>query len=95
MSTLLSEITALAQNISGEGFDIFSRSDLVEMIEDETVNDSGIINNLLNNEDQQEEPDSITKDKIYAGIQLSNKLEKHFLKIDTNSKRSLKFQKEF
>lgn len=64
------------------------------MIEDETVNDSDIINNLIDYEDGQEEPDSITADKIYAGIQLSNKLEKHFLKIDTNAERSLKFQKE-
>ncbi|CAK9810840.1 Tigger transposable element-derived protein 1 [Anthophora plagiata] len=38
-STLLSEITALAYNISREGFDTFSKNDLVEMIEDETIND--------------------------------------------------------
>ncbi|GFW42011.1 hypothetical protein TNCV_1904691 [Trichonephila clavipes] len=34
-------------------------------------------------EDGQEEPDSLRADKIYAEIQLSNKLEKHFLEIDT------------
>ena len=77
-----------------EGFDTFSENDLSEMIEDETVNDSDIINNLIDYEDGQEEPDSMTTDTIYAGIQLSNKLEKHFLKIDTNSERSLKFQNE-
>ena len=64
------------------------------MIVDETVNDSDIINNLIDYEDGQEEPDSMTADTIYAEIQLSNKLKKHFLKIDTNSEKSLKFQKE-
>ncbi|XP_047366826.1 tigger transposable element-derived protein 1-like [Vespa velutina] len=44
-STLLSEISALAHNIGGEGFDTFAENDLDEMIEDETVNDSNIINN--------------------------------------------------
>ncbi|CAK9820080.1 Tigger transposable element-derived protein 1 [Anthophora quadrimaculata] len=63
-STLLSEITALAYNISGEGFDTFGENDLDEMIEDETVNDSDIINNLIDYEDGQEEPESITADKI-------------------------------
>ncbi|GFU34790.1 hypothetical protein TNCV_2319861 [Trichonephila clavipes] len=38
--------------------------------------------------DGHEEPDSLRADRIYAGIQLSNKAEKHFLKIDTNSERS-------
>ncbi|GFV35009.1 uncharacterized protein TNCV_3025991 [Trichonephila clavipes] len=55
---------------------------------------SDIINNLIDFEDEQEELDSLKADKIYAGIQLSNKLEKHFLKMDTNSERCLKFQKE-
>ncbi|GFY26554.1 hypothetical protein TNCV_2878841 [Trichonephila clavipes] len=36
-------------------------------------------------EDGQEEPDSARADKIYAGIQLSNKSEKYFLKINKNS----------
>ncbi|GFW64281.1 uncharacterized protein TNCV_2415311 [Trichonephila clavipes] len=58
------------------------------LIEDETVNDSDIINNLIKDEDGQEEPDSLKADKIYAEIQLSKKLEKHFLKIDTNFERS-------
>lgn len=40
------------------------------MIGDETVNDSDIINNFTDHEDGQEEPESITADKIYAGIQL-------------------------
>ncbi|GFV58439.1 transposable element Tcb2 transposase [Trichonephila clavipes] len=46
-----------------------------------------------NNEDGQEEPDSLKANKVYAGVQLSNKLENHFLKIDINSERNLKFQK--
>ncbi|KAG7202114.1 hypothetical protein KM043_004782 [Ampulex compressa] len=58
------EITALAHNISREGFDTFSENDLAEMIEEETVNDSDIINNLIDYEDGQEEPDSITPYKI-------------------------------
>ncbi|PRD32480.1 UNVERIFIED_CONTAM: hypothetical protein NCL1_20303 [Trichonephila clavipes] len=35
----------------------------------------------------QEEPDSLRVDKICAEIQISNKLENHFFKIDTNSER--------
>ncbi|GFU34312.1 hypothetical protein TNCV_1991111 [Trichonephila clavipes] len=31
---------------------------------------------------------------VYVGIQISNKSEKQFLKINANSERSLKFQKE-
>ncbi|XP_069964571.1 tigger transposable element-derived protein 1-like [Bactrocera oleae] len=93
-STLSSDIIALAHQICGEGLDSFSENDLIEMIEDETVNDSDIIDNFTDHEDGQEEPEYITADKIYAGIQLCSKLEKHFLKIDNNSQRSLKFQKE-
>ncbi|PRD23992.1 UNVERIFIED_CONTAM: hypothetical protein NCL1_44931 [Trichonephila clavipes] len=63
-------------------------------IEDEIFNDSHILNNLIHYEDGQEAPDSLRADKIHAGIQLSNKLEKHFLKIDTNSEKSMKFQKK-
>lgn len=93
-STLLSEISELAHNIGGEGFDNFGENDLDEMIEDQTVDDSDIINSLIDYENGQEEPESITADKIYAGIQISKKLETHFLKIDTNAERRLKFQKE-
>ncbi|XP_050465078.1 tigger transposable element-derived protein 1-like, partial [Cataglyphis hispanica] len=93
-STLLSEISALAHNIGGEGFDSFNDNDLDEMIEDQAVDDSDIINSLIDYENGQEEPESITADKIYAGIQISKKLETHFLKIDTNAERRLKFQKE-
>ncbi|GFW52184.1 uncharacterized protein TNCV_2426311 [Trichonephila clavipes] len=61
------------------------------LIDDETFNDSDIINTLIDYEDGQEEPDSLRVDKIYPGMQLSNKLETHFLKIDTSSERRLKF----
>ncbi|GFV38627.1 uncharacterized protein TNCV_1803731 [Trichonephila clavipes] len=64
-------------------------------MEDETFNDSDINNNLIDYEDEQEEPDSQRVHKIYFGIQIFNKSQKQFLKIDTNSERSLKFQKEF
>ncbi|XP_017756505.1 PREDICTED: tigger transposable element-derived protein 1-like [Eufriesea mexicana] len=47
-SMLVSEITVLAHRISGEGFDTFSEKDHDETIEDETMNDSHIINNLIN-----------------------------------------------
>ncbi|GFU51203.1 uncharacterized protein TNCV_966911 [Trichonephila clavipes] len=69
------------------------RANSLRLIEDEFFQDSDIINNLVDYEVQQE-PDSLRVDKIYAGIQVSRKLEKHFLKIDTNSERSMKFQKE-
>ncbi|GFU31334.1 uncharacterized protein TNCV_8811 [Trichonephila clavipes] len=55
---------------------------------------TGIINNMIDYVDGQEEMDSLRADKIYAEIQLSNQLGKHFLKIDTNSERSMKFQEE-
>ncbi|GFU19773.1 uncharacterized protein TNCV_3961161 [Trichonephila clavipes] len=51
-------------------------------------NDSDIINNLIDYEDRQGEPDSLRVGTIYTGNQLSNKSEKHFLKTDTNSKKS-------
>ncbi|GFU39415.1 uncharacterized protein TNCV_3454571 [Trichonephila clavipes] len=55
----------------------------LRLIEDETFNDSDIINNLINYEDGQEARFFESGSK-YAGIQLSNKLEKHFLKIYTS-----------
>ncbi|GFS53513.1 uncharacterized protein TNCV_4935631 [Trichonephila clavipes] len=69
-------------------------SSSTHLMEDETFNDSDIINNLVDYEDGQKEPDSLRADTIYAGIQLSNKSEKYLLKLDNSSKRSLKFQKE-
>ncbi|GFW09778.1 uncharacterized protein TNCV_868401 [Trichonephila clavipes] len=66
----------------------FERTSSTHLIEDETVNDSGIINNLVDYEDRQV-PDSLRVDKIYAEIQLSNKSEKHFLKMLNQ------FRKEF
>ncbi|GFV54973.1 uncharacterized protein TNCV_1663401 [Trichonephila clavipes] len=48
------------------------RSNSPRLIEDETFNDSDIINNLIDYENGQEEPDSLRSDKK-AGIQLSNK----------------------
>ncbi|PRD22523.1 UNVERIFIED_CONTAM: hypothetical protein NCL1_48891 [Trichonephila clavipes] len=69
------------------------RTNSPRLIEDQTVNDRGIINKLIDYKYGQEEPDLLRADKIYSGIQLSNQLEKHFLKIDTNSQRNMKFQK--
>ncbi|GFW91396.1 uncharacterized protein TNCV_3375621 [Trichonephila clavipes] len=62
----------------------------MRFIEVETANVRDIINSMIYYEDGQEEPDSLTADKIYARIQLTNKSKKHFLKIDTNSERSSK-----
>ena len=36
----------------------------------------------------------MTENNIYAGLQLWSKLESHFLAIDTDSERILKFQNE-
>lgn len=36
----------------------------------------------------------ITSDEIYIGIQIAEKLEAHFLNIDTNAERRLKFQND-
>ncbi|GFV30327.1 uncharacterized protein TNCV_98021 [Trichonephila clavipes] len=64
------------------------RTSNMPLIQDETFNDNDIINNLIDFEDGQEEPDCLRANKIYTGIWLSNKSEKHFLKIDTSSERS-------
>ncbi|GFU25221.1 mariner Mos1 transposase [Trichonephila clavipes] len=58
------------------------------LIEDETFNGGDITNNLIDYEDGQEEPDSLRADKMHAGIQLSNKLKKHFFITDANSERN-------
>ncbi|GFY25159.1 uncharacterized protein TNCV_2482801 [Trichonephila clavipes] len=64
------------------------------MIEDVTFNDSDIMNTLIDSEDGPEEPDYLRVDKMYGGIQLSNKSETHFLSVNANCGKSLKFQKE-
>ncbi|GFX22626.1 uncharacterized protein TNCV_2993611 [Trichonephila clavipes] len=64
------------------------------LIEDKTFNDSDIINNLIDYEGGYEEPHFFEREYNISGIQLSNESEKHFVKIDTYSERSLKFQKE-
>ncbi|GFX78674.1 uncharacterized protein TNCV_31141 [Trichonephila clavipes] len=69
------------------------RNSNTHLIEDETYNGSDI-NNLIYYEDGHVKPDSLGEDTVYVGAPLSNKSEKHFLKIDNNSKRSMKFQKE-
>ncbi|GFX93390.1 uncharacterized protein TNCV_151961 [Trichonephila clavipes] len=84
----------LQSPVNARSVDISQCANSPYLIEDETLNGCGIINNLIDYADGQEEPDSLRADKIYAGIQLSNKLGKHFLKIDINSKRSMKFQKD-
>lgn len=56
----------------------------------ETAIDNDNISYIIDPADGQEK----SADKIYAGIQLCSKLESNFLKIDTNSERSLKFQNE-
>lgn len=38
-------------------------------------------------------PVSMTMDKIYAGIQLDRRSERHFLTVDNNSERSLNLKK--
>ncbi|GFU99641.1 uncharacterized protein TNCV_4083621 [Trichonephila clavipes] len=71
----------------------YQRSGSLRLIEDETFNDSDIINNLIGYEDGQEAR-FFESGKKYAGMQLSNKLKKHSLKIDTNKERSTKIQKK-
>ncbi|GFT30724.1 hypothetical protein TNCV_759191 [Trichonephila clavipes] len=60
----------------------------LSVIEEEALNHCGIMNHLIDYVDGQEEPNSLREDKIYAGIQLFNKLGKNLLKIDTNSERN-------
>ncbi|PRD32135.1 UNVERIFIED_CONTAM: hypothetical protein NCL1_21395 [Trichonephila clavipes] len=70
------------------------RANIPRLVEDETFNDSDIINNLIDYEDGQEEPNSCGQLKYMQGYSFPKKVEKHFLKIDTNSERSVEFQKE-
>ncbi|GFV92632.1 hypothetical protein TNCV_1374831 [Trichonephila clavipes] len=49
------------------------RNSSTHLIEDETSNNSDIINNLIDYQDGQEEPDSLRAEEIYTEIQLSNK----------------------
>ncbi|GFX13065.1 uncharacterized protein TNCV_2357211 [Trichonephila clavipes] len=79
-------------NVSPIAFSQLANS--TSLTKDETVDNGDILNNLIDYKDGQKEPDYMRADEIHTGIQLFNKLEKHFLKIDTNSERSLKFQKE-
>ncbi|GFU69529.1 uncharacterized protein TNCV_1350891 [Trichonephila clavipes] len=71
---------------NARSIDLSLPTNSTHMIEDETFNDSDIINNLIDYEDRQEEPDLLKANKIDSGIQICNKSEKH--------ERSLKFQKE-
>ncbi|GFW12486.1 uncharacterized protein TNCV_817391 [Trichonephila clavipes] len=75
--------------------DFSLRASGMHLIEDETLNDRYTINNLINYEDGQEEPDSLRADKIYIlGSSFPTNRKNIFLKQVPNSERSLKFQKE-
>ncbi|GFW61458.1 uncharacterized protein TNCV_347061 [Trichonephila clavipes] len=64
------------------------------LIEDETFNDSDLINNLIDYEVGQEKPYSLREIQYMQRFDIPSNRKKHFLKIDTDSERSLKFQKE-
>ncbi|GFV88571.1 uncharacterized protein TNCV_1243811 [Trichonephila clavipes] len=57
------------------------RSSSPRLIEDETFNDSDIINNLIDYEDRQEEPDSLREDKNMQGSSFPKNLKSIFLKL--------------
>ncbi|GFX65896.1 uncharacterized protein TNCV_13171 [Trichonephila clavipes] len=60
---------------------VFSqRSSSPRLIEDETFNDSDIINNLIDYEDGQEEPDSLRADKNIQGSSFPTNWKSIFLK---------------
>ncbi|GFV44428.1 hypothetical protein TNCV_4736821 [Trichonephila clavipes] len=50
------------------------------LIEDETFNDSGIINSLIDYENEQEEPDSLRADKNMQGYSFPTNWKSNFLK---------------
>ncbi|PRD19947.1 UNVERIFIED_CONTAM: hypothetical protein NCL1_55980 [Trichonephila clavipes] len=56
------DLISLSDNAHSAAFS--RRSSSPRLIEDETFNDSDIINNLIDYEDGQEEPDSLRTDKI-------------------------------
>ncbi|GFU70800.1 uncharacterized protein TNCV_1851231 [Trichonephila clavipes] len=80
---------------NGRSIAISQRYSSTHLTENETFNDSDNINNLTDYEDGHDEPDSLRAETINAGVQLSNRSENHFFKIDTNPEKSLKFQNEF
>ncbi|GFV91744.1 uncharacterized protein TNCV_4763091 [Trichonephila clavipes] len=64
---------------------VFSqRSNSPRFIEDETFNDSDIINNLMDYEDGREEQDSLRADKNMQGSSFQTNWKSIFLKKDTN-----------
>ncbi|GFW89897.1 uncharacterized protein TNCV_2979931 [Trichonephila clavipes] len=56
------------------------RSSSPHLLEEETFNDSDIINNLMENEDGQEEPDSLRADKNMQGSSFSTNWKCIFVK---------------
>ncbi|GFU37869.1 uncharacterized protein TNCV_1063771 [Trichonephila clavipes] len=64
------------------------------LIEDETFNDGNIIRHFIDYEDGPEEPESFRVKKYMCKDSPFQQIGKHFLKIDTNFERCLKFQKD-
>lgn len=55
--------------MGGEDFITFSETDINEMTYDEPISDNGIINYASDPTDDQQEPNSITKNDIYVEFQ--------------------------
>ncbi|GFW78062.1 hypothetical protein TNCV_135321 [Trichonephila clavipes] len=77
-STLSDEIINLAHEIGEDGFNTFSHDDIDELLVDDALSDNDIIDLTLDQE----------------SLQLSSKLENHFLINDPNSERASKLQRE-
>ncbi|GFU84656.1 tigger transposable element-derived protein 1 [Trichonephila clavipes] len=103
--TLSDEIIKLAHEIGGDGFNTFSHDDIDELLVDDALSDTDIIDLTLDltvdgviglegDNDEEEKSTPLTGKLIQEDLQLCSKLENHFLINDPNSERASKLQRE-
>ncbi|GFW48260.1 tigger transposable element-derived protein 1 [Trichonephila clavipes] len=97
--TLSDEIINLAHEIGGDGFNTFSHDDIDELLVDDALSDTDIIDLTLDltvdgviglegDNDEEEKSTPLTGKLIQEDLQLCSKLENHFLINDPNSERA-------
>ncbi|GFX06535.1 tigger transposable element-derived protein 1 [Trichonephila clavipes] len=102
--TLSDEIINLAHEIGGDGFNTFSHDDIDELLVDDALSDTDIIDLTLDltvddviglegDNDEEEKSTPLTGKLIQEDLQLCSKLENHFLINDPNSERASKLQR--
>ena len=93
----------MSHKIGGEGFDNLKEIDIKEMFEDEALEEDDIIQIISdpaqlgipeNYNEYDEGHVTVTAKSIREGLQICSQLENHFLEVDTDCERALKFQRE-